>query len=71
MKLTKADKNVAMLKFDELVINSLILSMWHAYKNYNFELYIYIYIYKMRGNPVKKKKPGKICCVRRLKNTST
>ena len=45
MKLTKADKNVAMLKFDELVINSLILSMWHAYKNYNFELYIYIYIY--------------------------
>ena len=44
MKLTKADKNVAMLKFDELVINSLILSMWHAYKNYNFELYIYIYI---------------------------
>ena len=27
MKLTKADKNVAMLKFDELVINSLILSM--------------------------------------------
>ena len=44
MKLAKADKNVAMLKFDELVINSLILSMWHAYKNYNFELYIYIYI---------------------------
>ena len=40
MKLTKAEKNVAIQKFDELVINSLILSMWHAYNNYNFEVYI-------------------------------
>ena len=25
----------------------------------------------MIGNPVKRKKPSKVCCVRRLKNTST
>ena len=38
MKLTKAEKNVAIQKFDELVIDSLIHSIWH--NNFNFEVYI-------------------------------
>ena len=40
MKLAKAEENVATWKFDKLAINSLILSMWHAYNSYNFEVYI-------------------------------
>ena len=49
-----------------MVINSLILSMWYAYNNYNFEVYI-----KLEESCQKEKRPCEIYWVRGLKNTST